>query len=57
MCASLEEAQGGVSHHLVAQLEDEYTNVQRMLYPENSGTRYPLQEETFDAVDLTPLVC
>ncbi|KAK5664254.1 hypothetical protein OQA88_471 [Cercophora sp. LCS_1] len=35
MCASLEEAQG-VSHHLVAQMEDEYTKVQRTLYPENS---------------------
>jgi transcriptional regulatory protein LEU3 len=34
MCASLEEAQG-VSHHLVAQMEDEYTKVQRALYPEN----------------------
>lgn len=38
MCASLEEAQG-VSHHLVAQMEDEYTKVQRTLYPENSGMR------------------
>jgi len=36
MCASLEEAQG-VSHHLVAQMEDEYTTVQRALYPEISG--------------------
>jgi hypothetical protein len=36
MCASLEEAQG-VSHHLVAQMEDEYTMVQRTLYPDNSG--------------------
>lgn len=36
MCASLEEGQG-VSHHLVAQMEDEYSKVQRTLYPENSG--------------------
>ncbi|KAK3942990.1 hypothetical protein QBC46DRAFT_53612 [Diplogelasinospora grovesii] len=35
MCASLEEAQG-VSHHLVAHMEEEYTKVQRLLYPENS---------------------
>jgi transcriptional regulatory protein LEU3 len=35
MCASLEEAQG-VSHHLVAQMEDEYTKVQRALYPDNA---------------------
>ncbi len=37
MCASLEEGQG-VSHHLVAQMEDEYTKVQKLLYPDNSGT-------------------
>ncbi|KAK3322137.1 hypothetical protein B0H66DRAFT_191905 [Apodospora peruviana] len=35
MCASLEEAQG-VSHHLVAQMEEEYSKVQSLLYPENS---------------------
>ncbi|KAK0623320.1 hypothetical protein B0T14DRAFT_172968 [Immersiella caudata] len=35
MCASLEEAQG-VSHHLVAQMEDEYTKVHRALYPDNT---------------------
>ncbi|KAK4661496.1 uncharacterized protein QC763_701750 [Podospora pseudopauciseta] len=35
MCASLEEAQG-VSHHLVAYMEEEYTKVQRLLYPDNS---------------------
>ncbi|KAK4190089.1 hypothetical protein QBC35DRAFT_111720 [Podospora australis] len=35
MCASLEEAHG-VSHHLVAYMEEEYTKVQRLLYPDNS---------------------
>ncbi|KAK3333716.1 hypothetical protein B0T19DRAFT_354258 [Cercophora scortea] len=35
MSASLEEARG-VSHHLVAQMEEEYTNVQALLYPDNS---------------------
>ncbi|KAK3375045.1 hypothetical protein B0H63DRAFT_264837 [Podospora didyma] len=35
MCASLEEAQG-VSHHLVAHMEEEYTKIQRLMYPENS---------------------
>lgn len=41
MCASLEEAQG-VSHHLVAYMEEEYTKVQRLLYPDNSGTQFLL---------------
>ncbi|KAK0711248.1 hypothetical protein B0H67DRAFT_584748 [Lasiosphaeris hirsuta] len=35
MCASLEDTQG-VSHHLVSHMEDEYTKVQRMFYPDNS---------------------
>ncbi|KAK4231535.1 hypothetical protein QBC38DRAFT_465998 [Podospora fimiseda] len=35
MCASLEEA-NGVSHHLVAYMEEEYAKVQRLLYPNNS---------------------
>ncbi|KAK0736979.1 hypothetical protein B0T21DRAFT_450186 [Apiosordaria backusii] len=35
MCSSLEEAQG-VSHHLVAYMEEEYTKVQKLLYPDNS---------------------
>ena len=37
MQASLEEARG-VSHHLVSQMEDEYTKVQSTLYQDNSGT-------------------
>lgn len=36
MCSSLEEAQG-VSHHLVAQMEEEYSKVQSLLYAHNSG--------------------
>ncbi|KAK4196627.1 hypothetical protein QBC40DRAFT_286955 [Triangularia verruculosa] len=36
MCASLEEAQG-VSHHLVAYMEEEYTKIQKLLYPDNSN--------------------
>lgn len=35
MSAALEEARG-VSHHLVSQMEDEYTKVQSTLYPDNS---------------------
>ena len=35
MQASLEEARG-VSHHLVSQMEDEYTKVQSTIYPDNS---------------------
>ncbi|KAK4459142.1 putative transcription factor [Cladorrhinum samala] len=35
MCASLEESHG-VSHHLVAYMEEEYAKVQRLLYPDNS---------------------
>ncbi|KAK0722809.1 hypothetical protein B0T26DRAFT_704127 [Lasiosphaeria miniovina] len=34
MCASLEEGQG-VSHHLVAHMEQEYSRIQGLLYPDN----------------------
>ena len=41
MCASLEEAHG-VSHHLVAHMEEEYSKIQRLLYPENSGKAHDI---------------
>lgn len=36
MSASLEQSQG-VSHRLVAQMEEEYSKVQCLMYPDNSG--------------------
>ena len=36
MSASLEQSQG-VSHRLVAQMEEEYSKIQCLLYPDNSG--------------------
>ncbi|KAK4212925.1 hypothetical protein QBC37DRAFT_424042 [Rhypophila decipiens] len=35
MCSSLEEAQG-VSHHLVTQMEEEFTKIQSLVYSQNS---------------------